>query len=312
MAAIWRTERPRFPRYISDGRGRDYYIMFNNGGYWEDQFRLLKKKDYEYPKYNNHYSLFHQAAPVKFIPSGKGRENYIIQSMGLCHDQRPLASYNLNEFLRSNTENKYQSRNNFMSRDQKKYNDRLYSLEKKLIHRLYKVPMKIKKEREKVREIEESQDTNVLPDINGDNNKYKTISTESNILNLKKNGLSQKSLDYKNKSFGKLTLADNFDSILNQSHKLERYEMKNNSRRSNNEENINVYKMGRIGCRINGLKTLRNYSMDTFDNDKMNTEGNIRDSHLTLGKLNRRLKKNGLTFANLNSLEENKNKILEN
>ena len=230
--------------------------------------------------------------------------------MGLCHDQRPLASYNLNEFLRSNTENKYQSRNNYMSRDQKKYNDRLYSLEKKLIHRLYKVPMKIKKEKE--RENEESQDSNVLPDINGDNNKYKTISTESSILNLKKNGLSQKSLEYKNKSFGKLTLVDNFDSILNQSHKLERYEMKNNSRRSNNEENINDYKRGRIGCRINGLNTLRNYSVDAFDNDKMNTEGNIRDNHLNLVQLNRRLKKNGLTFADLNSLDENKKKILEN
>ena len=308
MAAIWRTERIRFPRYASDGRGRDYYILFNNAGYWKDQFRLLKKKDYEYPKYNNHYSLFHQAAPVKFIPSGKGREDYIIRSMGLCHDQRPLASYNLNEFLRSNTENKYQSRNNYMSRDQKKYNDRLYSLEKKLVNRLYKVPMKIKKEREN----EESQDSSVLPDINGDNNKNKTLNTDSNIINLKKNGLYQKSLDYKNKSFGKLTLADNFDSILNQSHKLERYEMKNNSRRSNNEENINVYKSGRIGCRINGLNNLRNYSVDTFDNNKMNTEGNIRNNNLRLVQLNRRLKKNGLTFANLNSFDENKIKILEN
>ena len=311
MAAIWRTGRPRFPRYVSDGRGRDYYIMYDNGGYWEDQFKLLKKPDYEYSKYNNHYSLFHQAAPVKFIPTGNGRETYIINSMGLCHDQRPLASYNLKEFLRSNPENKFKSRNNFMSRDQKKYNDRLVSLEKQLIHRLYKVPMKIKKEREKEAN-EDSQDGNVLPDINGD--KYRTINTESNILNLKKNGFSQKSLDYKTKSFGKLTLADNFDSILNQSHKLERYEMKNNSRRSNNEENINTYKSGRIGCRINGLKSFRNYSMDVFDNDnkRMNTEGNIKDNNFPLGKLNRRLKKNGLTFASLNSLDEKRNKILEN
>jgi hypothetical protein len=284
--------------------------MYDNGGYWEDQFKLFKKPDYEYSKYNNHYSLFHQPAPVKFVPSGSGRENYIINSMGLCHDQRPLASYSLNEFLRSNPENKFKSRNNFMSRDQKKYNDSLLSLEKKLIHRLYKVPMEIMKEREKANE--DSQDGNILPDINGDKNK--TLNTYSNIFNLKKNGFSPKSLDYKNKSFGKLTLVDNFDSILNQSHKLERYEMKNNSRRSNNEENINIYKSGRIGCRINGLKSLRNYSMDVFDNDKnrMNTEGNIRDNHLLLGKLNKRLKKNGLTFESLNSLDEKKNKILEN
>ena len=313
MAAIWRTERPRFPRYVSDGRGRDYYIMFNNGGYWENQFKLLKKPDYDYPKYNNHYSLFHQAAPFKYTPSGHGRENYIINSMGLCHDQRPLASYNLEEFLRSSPDNKYLSRNNFLSRDQKKYNSRLFSLEKQLVNRLYKVPMKIKKEKEKEKEKnEDSQDGSILPDINGENNKYKTINTDSNILDLKKNDLSQKTLEYKNKSFGKLTLADNFDSILNQSHRLERYEMKNNSRRSNNEADINIYKSGRIGCRINGLKTLRNYSMEAFDNNnnRMNTEGNIRYNNLPVGKLNRSLKKNGLTFASLN-LDEKKNKILE-
>jgi hypothetical protein len=313
MAAIWRTERIRFPRYIPDGRGRDYYILHDNAGYWKDQFKLFKKPDYEYPKYNNHYSLFHQAAPVKFIPSGSGRENYIINSMGLCHDQRPLASYSLNEFLRSTTQNKFKSRNNYMSRDQKKYNDRLHTLEKQLVHRLYKVPMEIKKEKEK---IEDSLDGNILPDINGEYSKYKTqtLDTISNIPNLKKNGFSQKSLDNKNKSFGKLTLVDNFDSILNQSHKLERYEMKNNARRSNNEENINIYKNGRMGCRINGLSTLRNYSVDAFinDNKRMNTEGNIRDNHLKVGKLNKRLRKNVLTFENLNSLDEKNNKILEN
>jgi len=306
MAAIWRTERNRFPRYIPDGRGRDYYIMFNNGGYWEDQ-KIYKKPDYDRSIYNNHYSLFHQAAPVKFIPSGNGRESYIINSSGLCHDQRPLASYSLNEFLRSSPENKYKSRNNYMSRDQKKYNDRLFSLEKDLIHRLYKVPMRIKKEREK---NDLSQDGNVLPDINGENSKYKTLTSDSNILNLKKNGFSQKNLDSKTKSFGKLTLSDNFDSILNQSHKLERYEMKNNSRRSNNEENINIYKNGRVGCRINGLNPLRNYSVDAFnyDNKRTFTDGNVRD----FPKLNSKLRKNGLTFASLNSLEEKKNKILEN
>ena len=29
MANLWRTQRPRFPQYISDGKGRDYYIKFN-------------------------------------------------------------------------------------------------------------------------------------------------------------------------------------------------------------------------------------------------------------------------------------------
>ena len=59
--------------------------------------------------------------------------------------------------------------------------------------------MEIMKEREKANE--DSQDGNILPDINGDKNK--TLNTYSNIFNLKKNGFSPKSLDYKNKSFGR-------------------------------------------------------------------------------------------------------------
>ena len=42
-SSLWRTQRPRFPLYIPDGRGRDYYIKFDNGGYWSTQFGLKKK-----------------------------------------------------------------------------------------------------------------------------------------------------------------------------------------------------------------------------------------------------------------------------
>ena len=41
MANLWRTQRPRFPLYNSDGSGRDYYIKFNNAGYWENQFKII-------------------------------------------------------------------------------------------------------------------------------------------------------------------------------------------------------------------------------------------------------------------------------
>ena len=100
MASLWRTQRPRFPHYISDGNGRDYYIKYNNAGYWEDQFKISKKPDYEYPKYSNYHTLFHQAAPFKYYASGNGRETYILNSGGLYHEQRPLASYKLDDFLR--------------------------------------------------------------------------------------------------------------------------------------------------------------------------------------------------------------------
>ena len=98
MASLWRTQRPRFPHYISDGNGRDYYIKYNNAGYWEGQVKIYKKPDYEYPKYSNYHTLFHQAAPLKYYATGNGRETYILNHGGLYHEQRPLASYKLGDY----------------------------------------------------------------------------------------------------------------------------------------------------------------------------------------------------------------------
>ena len=72
MSTLWRTERPRFPLYSPDGRGRDYYIKFDNGGYWAEQFQLRKIPDYERPHYRNFHTLFHQAAPFKYWGNGHG------------------------------------------------------------------------------------------------------------------------------------------------------------------------------------------------------------------------------------------------
>ncbi len=121
MASLWRTQRPRFPQYISDGSGRDYYIKYNNAGYWEHQFKLIKKPEYEYPKYKNFHSLFHQAAPFKYIPTGNGRETYIINNVnGFYHEQKPLASYKLDDFLRE--EQNIEKTKKFKLRKHIKYN----------------------------------------------------------------------------------------------------------------------------------------------------------------------------------------------
>ena len=105
MSSLWRTERPRFPLYSPDGRGRDYYIKFDNGGYWAEQFQLKKIPDYERPRYSNFHTLFHQAAPFKYWGNGHGRETYILQTNGLFHEQKPLCAYKLSDFLRDNKTN---------------------------------------------------------------------------------------------------------------------------------------------------------------------------------------------------------------
>ena len=149
-SSLWRTERPRFPQYTSDGRGRDYYIKYDNGGYWADQFKLKKIEDYERYKYSNFHTLFHQAAPFKYWGNGHGRETYILQTNGLFHDQKPLCAYKLTDFLRDTKSNLSFNNHNhkrqlYLSVSEKKYNDELRHIEKQLIKRLYTSPMAINK-----------------------------------------------------------------------------------------------------------------------------------------------------------------------
>ena len=151
MANLWRTQRPRFPHYQSDGFGRDFYIKYTNGGYWDDQFILTKKPDYERPHYKNYHTLYHLAAPFKYWGDGSGRENYILKCNGFHHDQKPLCSYQLTDFLRNDKDikgNPYNFRKKlYLSVSETKYNQKLKDLEKKLVKRLYTEPMKQKKKR---------------------------------------------------------------------------------------------------------------------------------------------------------------------
>ena len=105
MSSLKRTERPRIPLYSPDWRGRDYYIKFDNGGYWADQFQLRKIPDYERTYYRNFHTLFHQAPPFKYWGNCHGRETYILKTNGLFHEQKPLCTYKLMDFLRDNQTN---------------------------------------------------------------------------------------------------------------------------------------------------------------------------------------------------------------
>ena len=272
MASLWRTQRPRFPHYISDGNGRDYYIKYNNAGYWEDQFKIFKKPDYEYPKYSNYHTLFHQAAPFKYYASGNGRETYILNSGGLYHEQRPLASYKLDDFLRGsktidNPPSNFQNKKRYLSLAEKKYNNQLKSLEKNLIKRLYKIPKKIKKEEDELLPTLENK-----KDINIENENKNNI-----LLNYVESTPNFNTTKNKNKKKLALSLNENLDTLFKQTQQINKYEMKNNARRSNNESDYNTYKDGKIGCRIKILKSMYNLPINNKKNYAMkrfNTEEN--------------------------------------
>ena len=263
MASLWRTQRPRFPHYISDGNGRDYYIKYNNAGYWEGQVKIYKKPDYEYPKYSNYHTLFHQAAPLKYYATGNGRETYILNHGGLYHEQRPLASYKLGDFIRGsksieNTSN-FQSKKRYLSLGEKKYNSQLKSLEKNLVKRLYKVPIK----------KNNGEENELLPSLEGQKEADNNIMMKSTPnLNKEKNKLKRNLA---------ISTNDDMDFLLKQTQKINKYEMKNNARRSNNETDYNVYKDGRVGCRLKSLNSMHNFPYKYKKNyvmKRFNTEEN--------------------------------------
>ena len=329
MANLWRTQSPRFPLYNSDGNGRDYYIKFNNAGYWENQFKIMQKPDYEYPKYNNFHSLIHQAAPVKYIPTGRGRETYIINDGGLHHDQRSLASYKLDEFLRDSktieSQNKFKKRK-YLSLDEKKYNNSLQLLEKQLINRLYNISIEKRRKKKK-----EEENENILPKLDikneheknendtfDDKNNYNEyneegrLSTIENLPSYNNNKFRNYFMNKNNKKkINIISLKNNLNTLLTQSQKIERYELKNNSRRSDNESDYNIYRNGRIGCRINNSKYLINSESGKM-NYRINTEGNVIPyKNYSLERSNNKLKKNKLTFSYGNDYDQSRIKTLE-
>ena len=197
MANLWRTQRPRFPLYQSDGFGRDYYIKFTNGGYWENQFVISKKPDYVRHKYSNFHSLYHMAAPFKYWGDGSGREHYILKCNGLFHDQKPLCSYALTDFLRNGkningTPDNYRKKI-YMSLSEIKYNQQLKNLERKLVKRLYTEPLKKKKKKIMIDVDDGNKDKygNPLPmnyygfqtctQFNTNNKKFNTLDDNKNI-----------------------------------------------------------------------------------------------------------------------------------
>ena len=248
--------------------------------------------------------------------------------MGLCHDQRPLASYQLGEFLRNSksieAQSKVLNKRPYKSKAEKRYNNKLQTLEKQLIHRLYNLPMNIRKRMK----LAENEEENVLPNlennkdneyinnqesinnnntINGNEIRVKYVESMPNINNGK---LRKKLFSIKNKRYDKLTLNNNLDKIMSQTQQIENYEMKNNARRSNNESDYNVYKDGRVGCRMKNLS----YSKEIWNNltnNRLNTDGNVtqnRDILLSMEKQNKNKKLRTYKLVNSSSQKPNETK----
>ena len=234
-------------QYTPNGLGRDYYITYNNAGLWENIRPIEHAPDYERVKYNNFHSLRHRTAPVKYFADGNGRDNYILQSKGMLNDEKPMSSFQLTDFLRLNNP-RVSNIKQYKSRDERKYNSQLRSLEKDLIKRLYpkKKIIKTNQEEENDKNLNEriNNDENLKNDGNNDSendkintNKANTVSAFPTITAKRIN----KSIDTKNKKFS--SCLDNLDYLFKQSQTLENYEFrkKYKIKKNNNDHKNNIY-----------------------------------------------------------------------
>ena len=162
--SLWRTARPRFALYVSDGLGRDRYIGYNNGGFWaNNEYSITRRPHYEYSKYDNFHTLYHMAAPFKYYSDGTGRDSYVFDN-GLTRNDKPLFAYKLTDFLRNNQTNRTFGKKVYLSQGEKKFNKQRRNLENRMIRRLYTQPLE--KILQKKKATEEKTKDNGEVDVN--------------------------------------------------------------------------------------------------------------------------------------------------
>ena len=73
---------PGVPRYINDGKGRDTYISFYNGGFSNYPYSKSYKKDfYETNQKRYHPDLYMRRPIIKYNMDGSGRDFFIHQNI---------------------------------------------------------------------------------------------------------------------------------------------------------------------------------------------------------------------------------------
>ena len=76
------NQRPGIPTYRNDGKGRDTYISFSNGGFRNYPYSRLYKQDfYEINIRRNHPDLYKRRPIIKYNMDGKGRDYFIHQNI---------------------------------------------------------------------------------------------------------------------------------------------------------------------------------------------------------------------------------------
>ena len=147
VSSLYRTFRPSFNAYNSNGEGRDIYIQYNNGGFWKMDI-LPGQNISQSPAQSNYRfrSLHHRAAPFKYRTDGSGRDSYIsCNDGGLRLNSKPLSNYHLSNFLREGNDNLLEwnrtgsnwNKKRYLSKAEIKHNKLIKKIENGVVDRLY-------------------------------------------------------------------------------------------------------------------------------------------------------------------------------
>ena len=146
VSSLYRTFSPDINTYHQIGNGRDSYISYNNGGFWNIDIKPKKEYFQSIPKSTKYKIKYTTRKPVpfRFRSEGKGRDGYIIYACGNNIENPPLKKLTLDYFLRTNDDFAYHNNNKNNKRPRMKLSNAEYKflckrreIEKKLIDRLY-------------------------------------------------------------------------------------------------------------------------------------------------------------------------------
>ena len=270
LSGLKRTLKTRYVPYPPDGSGRDRYIAYNNGGFFNknNTFNSNQNNKQTGTAFDTKIDYKFLVSPSVKVPSfhyhgdGTGRDSYIMSNGGgLFYDSKSLSSYKLIDFLRRSEPNyiKHNNLDNRVSLSQLKYIKALREKEKALIERLYEKEknkrklIKVDKNEENDNENENLNENNELPVISTSksstlpkvfNNRGRSC-TETNMKDL--NELNENEDNKKNEDEEKLNSLNTIShSTLNRNYTVSNEHLMKNFKRltkyedkKNKKDNLN-------------------------------------------------------------------------
>ena len=236
-----RTVKTNIVLYPTDGRGRDCYITYNNAGFWKDNInRISTKEKYGRKPISTFHSLRRTPPIWHYHADGTGRDGYVLYDYGgLIHRFDSSNSNTNNKYLR-NSNDDYMSnthyRNNFLSRDERIYQQKLNQIQNNLVKRLYYKPK---------RELKFLHKEGSAPNIFS-NRQFEPIKNlnENSVNNEKDQNLYN---NYYNNDY-------NFDNDLAKSQMRNGFfDSKNNNKDSIYNKRNNSFKRYRVKCLANTI-----------------------------------------------------------